>query len=100
MGEYTQKLSLWVLGIVVSAFAFLLKFIYNLLVENSARKVELQIINKLDDFEKKLDARFNVLEKAIEGNKRHNNKNSEHKILLLETLKQLIEKNDSINKSN
>lgn len=92
MGEYTQKLSLWVLGIVVSAFAFLLKFIYNLLVENSARKVELQIISKLDNFEKKLDARFNVLEKAIESNKRHNNKNSEHEILLLETLKQLIEK--------
>ena len=92
MGEYTQKLSLWVLGIVVSAFAFLLKFIYNLLVENSARKVELQIINKLDDFEKKLDARFNVLEKAIESNKRHNNKNFEHEILLLEAVKQLIEK--------
>jgi hypothetical protein len=100
MGEYTQKLSLWVLGIVVSAFAFLLKFIYNLLVENSARKVELQIINKLDDFEKKLDARFTVLEKAIESNKKHNNKNSEHEIHLIQTLLQMIKNNDSNNKSN
>ncbi|GEM_PF-1800204 len=100
MGEYTQKLSLWVLGIIVSAFAFLLKFIYNLLVENSARKVELQIINKLDDFEKKLDARFNLLEKAIESNKKHNSKNSEHEIHLIQTLLQMIKNNDSNNKSN
>lgn len=100
MGEYTQKLSLWVLGIIVSAFAFLLKFIYNLLVENSARKVELQIINKLDDFEKKLDARFTVLEKAIESNKKHSNKNAEHEIHLIQTLLQMIKNNDSNNKSN
>ena len=99
MGEYTQKLSLWVLGIIVSAFAFLLKFIYNLLVENSARKVELQIINKLDEFEKKMDARFTTLEKAIESNKKHNNKNSEHEIHLIQALTQII-KNDNNNKHN
>lgn len=99
MGEYTQKLSLWVLGIVVSAFAFLLKFIYNLLVENSARKVELQIINKLEEFETKMDARFTTLEKAIESNKRHNNKNSEHEIHLIQALTQII-KNDNNNKHN
>ena len=92
MGEYTQKLSLWVFGIIVSAFAFLLKFIYNLLVENSARKVELQIINKLDEFEAKMDTRLGDLEKAIESTKRHSNRNSEHEILLLETLKELIQK--------
>lgn len=86
MGEYTQKLSIWVLGIIVSCFAFLLKFIYNLLVENSARKVELQIINKLDQFEKKMDARFVALEKAIESSKRHANKNSEHETHLIEDL--------------
>ena len=99
MGEYTQKLSLWVLGVIVSAFAFLLKFIYNLLVENSARKVELQIINKLDEFEKKMDARFTTLEKAIESNKKHNNKNSEHEIHLIQALTQII-KNDNNNKHN
>ena len=99
MGEYTQKLSLWVLGIIVSSFAFLLKFIYNLLVENSARKVELQIINKLDEFEKKMDARFTTLEKAIESNKKHNNKNSEHEIHLIQALTQII-KNDNNNKHN
>lgn len=99
MGEYTQKLSLWVLGLIVSVFAFLLKFIYNLLVENSARKVELQIINKLDEFEKKMDARFTTLEKAIESNKKHNNKNSEHEIHLIQALTQII-KNDNNNKHN
>ncbi len=100
MGEYTQKLSLWVLGIIVSAFAFLLKFIYNLLVENSARKVELQIITKLDEFEKKMDIRFTGLEKAIESNKRHNNKNSEHEIHLIQALTQIIKNNDNNKKSN
>lgn len=99
MGEYTQKLSLWALGLIVSAFVFLLKFIYNLLVENSARKVELQIINKLEEFETKMDARFTTLEKAIESNKRHNNKNSEHEIHLIQALTQII-KNDSNNKHN
>ena len=99
MGEYTQKLSLWVLGVIVSAFAFLLKFIYNLLVENSARKVELQIINKLEEFETKMDARFTTLEKAIESNKKHNNKNSEHEIHLIQALTQII-KNDNNNKHN
>ncbi len=99
MGEYTQKLSLWALGLIVSAFVFLLKFIYNLLVENSARKVELQIINKLEEFETKMDARFTTLEKAIESNKRHNNKNSEHEIHLIQALTQII-KNDNNNKHN
>ena len=97
MGEYTQKLSLWVFGIIVSAFAFLLKFIYNLLVENSARKVELLIISKLNEFEAKMDTRLGDLEKAIESTKRHSNRNSEHEILLLETLKELIQKNDKNN---
>lgn len=100
MGEYTQKLSLWVLGIIVSAFAFLLKFIYNLLIENSSRKVELQIINKFEEFEKKLDARFNVLEKAIESNKRHSTKNSEHEIHLIQALTQIIKNNDNNDKHN
>ena len=106
MGEYTQKLSLWVLGLIVSAFAFLLKFIYNLLVENSARKVELQIINKLEDFEAKLDQKFmnmyaklTHLEKEIERNIKHSKKNNEHEINLLGELKKLI-KNDSDNKHN
>lgn len=99
MGEYTQKLSLWVLGIIVSAFAFLLKFIYNLLVENSARKVELQIINKLEEFETKMDARFTTLEKAIESNKRHSSKNHEHERHLIQVLTTQLLKNDK-NSSN
>ena len=106
MGEYTQKLSLWALGLIVSAFVFLLKFIYNLLVENSARKVELQIINKLEDFETKMnarftnmDSRFTHLEKEIERNIKHSKKNNEHEINLLGELKKLI-KNDIYNKHN
>lgn len=113
MGEYTQKISLWALGLIVSAFAFLLKFIYNLLVENSARKVELQIINKFEEFAAKMDARFtNIdtkftnmdakftnLKEEIERNTKHTKKNSEHEINLLSELKKLLN-NDINNRHN
>jgi hypothetical protein len=102
--ETDQKNLNWLYGFISVASLALIKFFYNLTVENAAKKVELQIIAKQNELEARLSVKFNAIEDklekltiALESQKRHNNKNSENEILLLKELMIQYKKNDKHN---
>lgn len=112
MGEYIENLSStikWILGIVGALVAFTIKFFANMskVIYQDKRQllkneITAPIEKQLDDVNKKIDTlnlnfkeiykQMESLTASVESAKRHHNKNSEHEILLLEAVKQLIEK--------
>lgn len=112
MGEYIENLSSgvkWILGIVGALVAFTIKFFANMskvIYQDKRQLLKNEITSpiekQLDDVNKKIDTlnlnfkeiykQMENLTASVESAKRHHNKNSEHEILLLEAVKQLIEK--------
>ena len=112
MGEYIENLSSgvkWILGVIgalsvfaIKSFANMSKVIYQDKRQLLKNEITAPIEKQIDDVNKKIDTlnlnfkeiykQMENLTASVESAKRHNNKNSEHEILLLEAVKQLIEK--------
>ena len=113
MGEYIENLSSgvkWILGVMGALSVFLVKFLANIskVIYQDKRQllkneITAPIEKQLDDVNKKIDAlnlnfkeiykQIENLTVSVESSKRHSNKNSEHEILLLEKLNELLKKN-------
>ncbi len=112
MGEYIDNISSgvkWIMGIIgalgifaIKSFANMSKVIYQDKRQLLKNEITAPIEKQLDDVNKKIDTlnlnfkeiykQIENLTASVESAKRHNKKNSEHEILLLEAVKQLIEK--------